>query len=154
MSISDLPPELLYRVMELSVEGLPPSFRMRSEILRNFSLVHSSWREPGQILLETKLQLGGYVTAKLFIERPRRLERPVIIEELEVFFDFVSVSDDEIYPLTEWILKAFLEKAVDTVKSLHLRSALFMNAFDTSLLLLPAFKGELPALLASSACQS
>lgn len=123
------------------MEGLPASFKIRSEILRNFSLVHSSWREDAQILMETKIQLGSYVTAKLFIDRPRRLERRVIIEELEVFFDFVSVEDDEVYPLTEWILKSFLMESVDAVKSINLRSALFMNAFDTSLLLLPAFRG-------------
>jgi hypothetical protein len=141
MSASDLPPELLIRIMELAVESIPPSLSIRSEILRNFSLVESSWRIPAQVLLESRVQLDSYSKAKMYMDRPRRLERKIILDELQIFFDFVSPEDDEFYPLTEWILRLFLERDI-RVKSLHLRSALFMNAFDTSLLSLPSFRGE------------
>ncbi|GAA6010070.1 hypothetical protein JCM11491_005853 [Sporobolomyces phaffii] len=139
MHVSDLPPELLYRILELAVEGLPPSLRVRSEILRNFSTVGPSWREPAQILLESKVQIACYSTARKWIDRPRRLERNVIVDELELLYDF-NPEDDAFYPLTEWVLKSLLSHETLIVRSLHLRSALFINAFDTSLLLLPAFR--------------
>ncbi|GAA5953343.1 hypothetical protein JCM3765_005010 [Sporobolomyces pararoseus] len=140
-SFDSLPPELVYRIMELAVETLPPSLRIRSEILLNFSLVNGrSWREPAQLLLESRVQIDSYSKAKMYIERERRLEREtIIIEELQIFFDFVNPEEDEFYPLTDWILRSFLEKDV-IVRSLHLRSALFVNAFDTSLLCLPSFR--------------
>ncbi|GAA5882207.1 hypothetical protein JCM16303_002279 [Sporobolomyces ruberrimus] len=138
MDVSNLPVELVYRIMELAVEGLPPSLAVRSDILRKFSLVQQTWREPAQTLLESKVQLASYTTAKMYMERPRRLQRDVILDELEVLFDF-NPDDDDFYPLTESILKEFLSREI-TVRSLHLRSSLFMNAFDTSLFLLPAFK--------------
>ncbi|GAA6058874.1 hypothetical protein JCM10212_002818 [Sporobolomyces blumeae] len=138
-AISDLPPELLNRVIELAVEGLPPGLQVRSDMLRNFALVASSWRVPAQVLLETKVHLGSYSQARAFIRRPRRLDRPLILDEVVIFFDFVDPQDDEFYPLTEWIVRELFDRDV-VVRSLHLRSVLFVHAFDTSLLLLPAFR--------------
>ena len=84
------------------------------------------------------------------MERERTLERKtIVIDELEIFFDFVNPEEDEFYPLTEWILRSFLEKD-GIIRSLHLRSALFVNAFDTSLLCLPSLRGESSVLHRSS----
>ncbi|GAA5985567.1 hypothetical protein JCM5350_007137 [Sporobolomyces pararoseus] len=140
-SFDNLPPELVYRIMELAVEYLPPSLRVRSEMLRNFSLVNQqSWKQPAQLLLESKVQVESYSKARMYMERERTLERKtIVIDELEIFFDFVNPEEDEFYPLTEWILRSFLEKDV-IIRSLHLRSALFVNAFDTSLLCLPSLR--------------
>lgn len=141
MSISDLPPELVHRILELAVDRLPPSLKVRADTLKRFALVGHAWRVPAQILLEQKVQIASYAMAKRYMDRPQQRRR-TIVDELEIFFDFVSPEDDEFYPLTESILRAFLDRGDMSINSLHLRSALFMNAFDVSLLRLPAFKGE------------
>ncbi|GAA5922265.1 hypothetical protein JCM1841_001388 [Sporobolomyces salmonicolor] len=138
LGILSLPPELLYRILELTVEGLPASLRLRSSILRTCALVHPIFREPAQILLESKVQIDSYRRARAFMSRPRRLERPLVILELILFYDFNPV-DDELFPLTEFMTRSLCEMDC-TIRSLHLRSALFANAFDAKLLLLPSFR--------------
>ncbi|GAA6041891.1 hypothetical protein JCM8097_004534 [Rhodosporidiobolus ruineniae] len=136
--ISLLPPELLYRILELTVDGLPGTLRIRSTILRSFALVAQAWREPAQILLESRVQIDSHHRAKAFLERPRRLERPLVLEELTLFFDFMP-DDDEAFPLTHFMARSICEMKCQ-IRFLHLRSALFTTAFDTSLLLLPSFR--------------
>ncbi|GAA5957803.1 hypothetical protein JCM10213_007048 [Rhodosporidiobolus nylandii] len=136
--ISLLPPELLYVVFELAVEGLPASLRIRSAILRSFALVASNWREPAQALLEARVQIDSYQRARAFLDRPRRLDRPLVLHELVLYYDFAPQEDD-LFPLTELMTKAVCE-AAQSVQFLHLRSALLMDAFDANLLLLPAFR--------------
>ncbi|GAA5823680.1 hypothetical protein JCM11251_000722 [Rhodosporidiobolus azoricus] len=136
--INSLPPELLHLILEYAVEGLPASLPIRSSILRSFSLVAEDWRIPAQMLLESRVQIDSYQRARAFLDRPRRLDRPLVLDELVLFFDFAP-QDDELYPLTEFMTKSLCE-ADCTIRFLHLRSALFMNAFDTKLLLLPSFR--------------
>ncbi|GAA5902236.1 hypothetical protein JCM6882_000480 [Rhodosporidiobolus microsporus] len=136
--ISLLPPELLYVILELAVEGLPATLRIRSSILRSFSLVASDWRIPAQTLLESRVHIDSYQRARAFLDRPRRLERPLVMDELVLFYDFAP-QDDELFPLTEFMTKSLCEMDC-TIRFLHLRSALFTNAFDTGLLLLPSFR--------------
>ncbi|GAA5880046.1 hypothetical protein JCM1840_007137 [Sporobolomyces johnsonii] len=136
--ILSLPPELLYRILELAVDGLPASLRMRSSILRTCALVHPVLREPAQVLLESKVQIDSYQRARAFMTRPRRLERPLVIMELILYYDF-NPADDELFPLTEFMTRSLCEMDC-TIRSLHLRSALFANAFDAKLLLLPSFR--------------
>lgn len=139
--ISSLPPELLYRILELAVEGLPATIRIRASLLRSFSLVARDWRNPAQSLLESRVHIDSYHRARAFLNRPRRpVDRPLVLEELVLFFDFAP-QDDDFYPLTEFMTRSICQLDC-TVKFLHLRSALFINAFDLALLALPAFRGE------------
>ncbi|BGP07296.1 hypothetical protein JCM10049v2_003127 [Rhodotorula toruloides] len=136
--IANLPPELLYRVFELAVDGLPPTIRLRSSTLRHLALVASSWREPAQSLLESKVHIDSYHRARGFLDRPRRLHRPLVLDELVLFFDF-SPHDDDFFPLTEFMTRSICEMDCQ-IRALHLRSALFVNSFDAKLLLLPSFR--------------
>lgn len=137
--ISALPPELLYRILELAVEGLPATIRTRASVLRSFSLVARDWRDPAQSLLESRVHIDSYHRARAFLDRPRRrVDRPLVLEELVLFFDFAP-QDDDFYPLTEFMTRSICQLDC-IVKFLHLRSALFINAFDLALLALPAFR--------------
>lgn len=149
--IANLPPELLYRVFELAVDGLPPTIRLRSSTLRHLALVASSWREPAQSLLESKVHIDSYHRARGFLDRPRRLHRPLVLDELVLFFDF-SPHDDDFFPLTEFMTRSICEMDCQ-IRALHLRSALFVNSFDAKLLLLPSFRGEFLEVL-SEICNS
>ncbi|GAA5865957.1 hypothetical protein JCM3774_005537 [Rhodotorula dairenensis] len=137
-SINTLPPELLYRVLELAVDGLPATIRVRTSSLLRFSLVARPWREPAQSLLESRVHIDSYHRARAFLDRPRSLERPLVLEELVLFFDFAP-QDDDFFPLTEFMTRSICQLDC-TVKFLHLRSALFVNAFDLTLLAQPAFR--------------
>ncbi|GAA5986994.1 hypothetical protein JCM10908_000985 [Rhodotorula pacifica] len=136
--IDTIPPELLHRILELAVDGLPSTIRIRASWLRNFSLVAQAWREPAQTLLESRVHIDSYHRARAFFDRPRRLERPLVLDELVLFFDFAP-QDDDFFPLTEFMTRSICQLDC-TVKFLHLRSALFLNAFDVTLLKLPAFR--------------
>ncbi|BGP31336.1 hypothetical protein JCM10296v2_003100 [Rhodotorula toruloides] len=136
--VASLPPELLYRVFELAVDGLPPTIRLRSSTLRHLALVASSWREPAQSLLESKVHIESYHRARAFLSRPRRLQRPLVLDELVLFFDF-QPNDDDFFPLTEFMTRSICEMDCQ-IRALHLRSALFVNSFDPKLLLLPSFR--------------
>lgn len=142
--ISLLPPELLFRILELAVEGLPATFRMRASILRQSALVARDWREPAQALLESRVHIDSYHRARAFLDRPRRLGRRLVFDELVFFFDFAP-EEEGFYPLTEFMTQSICHLDCE-VRFLHLRSALYLDCFDLRLLLLPAFRGERPAV--------
>ncbi|BGP23977.1 hypothetical protein JCM10295v2_002878 [Rhodotorula toruloides] len=136
--IAVIPPELLHRIVELAVDGLSPTIRLRSFTLRNLALVASAWTEPAQTLLESKVHIDSYHRARAYLDRPRRLARPLVLDELVFFFDF-QPNDDDFFPLTEFMTRLICEMDCQ-IRALHLRSALFVNLFDPKLLLLPSFQ--------------
>lgn len=138
--IALLPSEVLAYILELAVEGWPPAVRIRAVYLRNFSLVAQNWREPAQSLLESRVHIDSYHRARKFLDRPRRLARPLVFDELVLFFDFAPMEDD-FYPLTEFMTRSICQLDCE-IKYLHLRSALLLDSFDLRLLQLPAFRGE------------
>jgi hypothetical protein len=146
--ISSLPPELLHYILELAVEGVPAPLRIRSLNLRSFALVASNWSLPAQHLLESRVQIDSYQKAKAYIERPRRLERPLVIDELVLFWDF-SPEDEELYPLGDFMPRRICEMDCE-IRFLHVRSALFASAFDVNLLQLPSFRSAFAFLLRSA----
>ncbi|GAA6012039.1 hypothetical protein JCM10207_005107 [Rhodosporidiobolus poonsookiae] len=138
--IHTLPPELLHHILSLAVEGLPAALRIRSTNLRSFALVASSWRAPAQALLESRVQIDSYGRARAFLDRMRmrQVERPLVLDELVLFFDFAPQEDD-FYPLTEFMTRTLCETAAE-IRFLHIRSVLLLNTFDTDLLRLPSFR--------------
>ncbi|GAA5855760.1 hypothetical protein JCM8547_001674 [Rhodosporidiobolus lusitaniae] len=139
--ISLLPPELLSHILSLAVEGLPPTLLLRSTLLRSFALVSPLWTVPAQTLLETHVHLDSYGRARAFLERPRPLERPLVLEELVLFYDVSTPQDKEdFYPLTDGMTRAVCGMECE-IRGLHLRSALLLDAFDGRLLALPAYRG-------------
>ncbi|GAA5850336.1 hypothetical protein JCM9279_006537 [Rhodotorula babjevae] len=140
--IDKLPPELLARIVDLAVEGWPSTVRLRAATLRNLALVAQAWVEPAQRALEAKVHIDSYARARAFLERPRTAARPLVLDELVLFYDFAP-QDDDFYPVTDFqVLELCRMRGDDTaqIRSLHLRSTLFMASFELNLLRLPAFR--------------
>ncbi|GAA5893194.1 hypothetical protein JCM8208_004372 [Rhodotorula glutinis] len=140
--IDKLPPELLARIVDLAVEGWPSTVRLRAATLRNLALVARAWVEPAQRALEVKVHIDSYGRARAFLERRRAAARPVVLDELVLFFDFAP-QDDNFYPVCDFQVVELCRMAGDEsaqIRSLHLRSTLFMASFDLNLLRLPAFR--------------
>ncbi|GAA6053865.1 hypothetical protein JCM3770_004754 [Rhodotorula araucariae] len=134
-----LPPELLARIVELSVEGLPSTVRVRAATLRNLALVARAWVEPAQRALESKVHIDSYARARAYLDRPRTLDRPPLLDELVFFFDFAPQEDD-FYPVSDSQIRTICEMEC-TIRSLHLRATLFVHSFDLNLLRLCSFRG-------------
>ncbi|BGP39248.1 hypothetical protein JCM10449v2_003186 [Rhodotorula kratochvilovae] len=137
--ITWLPPELLAHIVEMAVEGLPSTVHLRAATLRTLSLVARAWVEPAQRALESKVHIDSYGRAQAYLDRPRTLDRPLVLDELVLFFDFAP-QDDDFYPLSDFQTRTICEMDGE-IRSLHLRATLFMNSFDLNLLLLPSFRG-------------
>lgn len=138
--LDKLPPELLERIVDLAVEGWPSTLRLRASTLCDLSLVARAWVGPAQRALESRVHIDSYTRARAFLERPRTLERPLVLDELVLFFDFAP-QDDTFYPLSDLQVLSLCRMDAQ-IRSLHLRSTLFMASFDLNLLRLPSFRGE------------
>ncbi|KPV72151.1 uncharacterized protein RHOBADRAFT_46993 [Rhodotorula graminis WP1] len=140
--IDKLPPELVARIVDLAVEGWPSTVRLRAATLRNLALVARAWVEPAQRALEARVHIDSYGRARAFLVRRRASARPLVLDELVLFFDFAP-QDDDFYPLSDLQVVELCCMGGDEgaqIRSLHLRSTLFMAAFDLNLLRLPALR--------------